>query len=60
MDGLMLSEISQTKTNAVYFHLYVESKKQNSKYNKADYQIQRKNKWCQMGMWGLGKIDKRD
>ena len=56
----MLSEISQTKTNAVYFHLYVESKKQNSKYNKADYQIQRKNKWCQMGMWGLGKIDKRD
>ena len=29
LEGIMLSEISQRKTNTVRFHLYVESKKQN-------------------------------
>ena len=29
LKGIMLSEISQRKTNAIWFHLYVESKKQN-------------------------------
>ena len=28
-EGIMLSEISQTKTNIIQFHLYVESIKQN-------------------------------
>ena len=28
LEGIMLSEISQTKTNALCYHLYVESKKQ--------------------------------
>ena len=27
LEGIMLSEISQRKTNAVCYHLYVESKK---------------------------------
>ena len=27
LKGIMLSEISQTKTSRVYFHLYMESKK---------------------------------
>ena len=31
--GLMLSEISQRKTNTVWFHLYMESKKQNKGTN---------------------------
>ena len=29
LEGIMLSEISQIKTNIIRFHLYVESKKQN-------------------------------
>ena len=29
LEGIMLSEISQTKTNTIWFHIYVESKKQN-------------------------------
>ena len=43
----MLSEISQTKTSIVYFHLYMESTKtkQINKYNKSetDSRIQRTN-----------------
>ena len=37
----MLSEISQTKTNTVCFHLYVESKKQKSQYNETETDSQR-------------------
>ena len=42
LESIMLSEISQRKTNAMSFHLYVKSKKQN-KHNKTetDAQIQR-------------------
>ena len=29
LEGTMLSERSQTKTNTVWFHLYVDSRKQN-------------------------------
>ena len=29
-EGTMLSEINQTKTNTVCYHLYVESKKKNT------------------------------
>ena len=35
-DGIMLSEISQTKTTTVYSHLYVESKKQTNEQTKQD------------------------
>ena len=34
MEGMMLSEIRQRKTNTVWYHLYVESKKQNKLVNK--------------------------
>ena len=47
LEGVMLSEISQTKTSIVYFHLYMESTKtkQINKYNKSetDSRIQRTN-----------------
>ena len=43
LEGIMLSEISQTKKNTVWYHLYVESKKiqQTSELKKkeADSQI---------------------
>ena len=39
LEGIMLSEISQTKTNTVLSHLYVESKNK----READSQIQRTN-----------------
>ena len=34
LEGIMLSEIYQTKTNTVWYHLYVEPKKETSEYNK--------------------------
>ena len=33
LEGIMLSEISQRKTNTVWYHLYVESKKYNKQMN---------------------------
>ena len=45
LEGITISRISQTKTDILWYHLYVESKKkkkaqQTSKYNKrADSQI---------------------
>ena len=33
LEGIMLSEISQRKTNTIRFHLYVEYKKQNNLLN---------------------------
>ena len=29
LESIILSDISQTKTNTIWFHLYVESKEQN-------------------------------
>ena len=34
LEGIMFSEISQTKTNPVWFYLYVDSKKQNKGTNR--------------------------
>ena len=34
LDGIMFSKVSQTKTNTVWYYLYVESK---NKYNKLLY-----------------------
>ena len=38
LEGIILSDISQTKTNTVCYHLYVESKKikQTKEYNKKE------------------------
>ena len=38
LDGIMLGEITQRKTNTLLFHLYVKSKKpkQANKYNKIE------------------------
>ena len=33
LEGIRLSEISQSKTNTVYYHLHVESKKYNKLVN---------------------------
>ena len=43
LEGIMLSEISQRKTNTVCFHLHVESKNKTNEYNKTESQIQRAN-----------------
>ena len=41
LEGIRLSEISQRKTNIVYFHLCMESKKKKMKnYNKAETESQ--------------------
>ena len=42
LESIMLSEISQRKTNTVRFHLYVElkkRKKQMNKYNKTEIHL---------------------
>ena len=48
LEGIMLSEISQTKTNTIdiWYHLYVESKKiqQTSEYNQKEADSQTENK----------------
>ena len=36
LDGIMLSETSQRKTNTVWYHLYVESKKYNKLVTKTN------------------------
>ena len=55
----MLSEISQRKTNIVWFHLYVESNK--NKWTviikqKTESKIQRTNYGCQREGQGMGRI----
>ena len=40
IESIMLSETSQMrKTNTIWFHLYVESKKQMNKYNKTETEL---------------------
>ena len=36
LEGIMLSEIRQRKTNTMSFHLYAESKEQNKQTNKTE------------------------
>ena len=45
LESTMLSEIKvrQRKTNTVWFHLYVESKKQMNKHNKIETVIETEN-----------------
>ena len=53
----MLGEISQTKTNTVIFHLYVESKKQMNKLSKLSHRYGEQTCGCQRGRgaWGRKK-----
>ena len=36
LEGIILSEISQTEKDTLWSHLYVESKKQMNKHNKTE------------------------
>ena len=60
LEGIMLSEINQTKTNTVCYHLYVESKirKQTSEYSNKEIELQRTNQWENIN--GEGKIGVED
>ena len=55
LEGTMLSEKSQRKTNAICYHLYEESENKTIDYNKKerDAQIQRKN---QLYQWGEERV----
>ena len=57
LEGIMLSEISQTrKTNAVWYHLYVESKKYNKIVNiTKKKQTQRYREQTSGYQWGDGR-----
>ena len=60
LEGIILSEISQTKTNTAWSHLCVESKKQNGWINKAKqkqtHKYREKNGGYQRGRgWGDGQ-----
>ena len=57
LEGAMLNERSQRKTNTVCFHLYVETKKQNKRSNitkQKQTHIYRKTSGCQSGGQGKG------
>ena len=55
LEAFKLSEINKTKRNEIWFHLYVESKKQNERQAKQNSQIQRTEWWFpggrQMSKW---------
>ena len=55
LQGIMLSVISQRKTNITWFHLYVESKKKNPDLKRAAW-------WLAEGreVWEGGKMDEED
>ena len=54
LEGIMLSEIGQRKTNAVWFHLYVETKKKAHK-TETDSKTQGMIWWLSEGSgWGKG------
>ena len=54
--GYHLSEVNQTKTNTVWFHIHVESKNQ----NKAEADLKRKTGGCRRGgRLGVGQIRDR-
>ena len=57
LEGIMLSKISQRKTNTVWFHLYVQSKKPKKWTNiikqKQSYRYVERTGGCQKGdVWG--------
>ena len=56
LEGIMLSEISKTKTDTIWSHLYVGCKKQNKWKNNS--QIQKTDLWLSEGCgdWRVGKM----
>ena len=52
LEGIMLSEINHEKTNTVWFHLYVESKKQMNKCSKTEMVVNIENKQVVARGWG--------
>ena len=58
LEGIMLSEISQRKTNIVWYHLYLESKKYNKLVNITDKkQTQRYREQTSSCQWGEGRAE---
>ena len=56
LEGVMLSEISQRKTNTVQYHLYVESKKYNKLVNiTKKKQTHRRREQTSGYQWGEGR-----
>ena len=52
LEGIMLSEISQRKTNTIWLHLYEESKQQtNIAKQKQTHRYREKTSGCQRGQW---------
>ena len=52
LEGIMLNEISQRKTNIIRFHLYVESKRsEQQKKQKLIYRYLEQIDDCQRGGW---------
>ena len=59
LEGIMLSELRERKTNTVCFHLYVESKKQNKQQIKQKQTHRTENKPVVSrgeGLGGMGEI----
>ena len=58
LEGIILSEISQTKTNTVWYHLYMESKKYNKLVNitkkRETHRYREQTNGCQCGGGGGG------
>ena len=55
LQGIMLSEISQIKTNTMWFHLYTESKRQNKWINRKSYRHREQTGGCQRGRGWVGR-----
>ena len=60
LEGIMLSEISQRKTNTTWFHLYVESKEQNThKKLKQTHRHRQQTNWGLSEQRGIGGLDEK-
>ena len=60
--GIMLNEISQKKTNTIWYHLYVECKKHNKLVNitkKKKKQTQRYREEISGYHWGEGRRERK-
>ena len=58
LEGIMISEISQRKTNTIWSHLYVDSKKQRNKTKWQQIDTQKKYVLVRGEEFGEGKIGK--
>ena len=63
-EGIMLTEIRQKKTNTIWFHLYVESKKENNEQTKTNGILSTEKKLVatrgELGQTSSYKISHRD